>query len=220
MTKKIYINPGHSDTDPGAVGYATERTLNVAVSQYMETYLQEHYDCQVRLNPGSMDDLSAIARDANDWGADLFVSNHFNAAGGDGYEALVYSRERLALGKIFAKQVQAAGQNLRSSSVAPGVKLRPGLTVLKATRMPAIVNEGAFVDNKKDIADWDEPRELQKLGEAYARAAAEFLGLPEKPRKIYRVQAGAYREKANAEKKLQALRQAGFADAFVTVEER
>ena len=31
---KIYINPGHSDTDPGAVGYETERRLNVKVSEY------------------------------------------------------------------------------------------------------------------------------------------------------------------------------------------
>ena len=31
MTKKIYINPGHSNTDPGAVGYETERRLTVKV---------------------------------------------------------------------------------------------------------------------------------------------------------------------------------------------
>ena len=35
MSKKIYINPGHSDKDPGAVGYETERKLNVKVSEFM-----------------------------------------------------------------------------------------------------------------------------------------------------------------------------------------
>lgn len=171
--KKIYINPGHSDCDPGAVGYETERQLNVAVSRYMNNYLLANYACQTRMNPGSVDSLSAICSDANTWGADLFVSVHFNAGGGDGYEALVYNAQRQNLGHVFEKYVLAAGQNSR------GVKLRPGLTVLKNTKMPAIINEGAFVDNRRDIQDWNNSGELQTLGIAYARAAAEFLSLKE-----------------------------------------
>ena len=46
--------------------------------------------------------------------------------------------------------------------------------------MKAILNEGAFVDNQKDIADWDEDYELKKMGVAYAEAAAEWLGLAKK----------------------------------------
>ena len=172
--KKIYINPGHSDKDPGAVGYETERKLNVKVSQYMNEYLLANYDCETKMNPGSMDSLSAICSDANTWGADLFVSNHFNAGKGDGYEALVYNQNRVALGKVFEKYVLSAGQNSR------GVKLRPDLAVLSNTHMAAVANEGAFVDNQKDIADWNEDAELKKLGEAYAKAAAEFLGLEAK----------------------------------------
>ena len=168
---KIYINPGHSDIDPGAVGYETERGLNVKVSDFMAQYLQDNFDCEIRMNPGSMDSLSAIVKDANDWGAELFVSNHFNAAGGDGYEALVYGENRVPLGEIFEKHVKAVGQNSR------GVKLRPGLDVLKYTHMAAILNEGAFVDNLKDIQDWNEDHELEKLGQAYAKAAAEYPGL-------------------------------------------
>ena len=178
--KKIYINPGHSDKDPGAVGYETERRLNVAVSRYMNEYLLLNYECETRMNPGTMDSLTAICNDANGWGADLFVSNHFNAGDGDGYEALVYSQKRVALGKIFAKYVKTAGQNLRLYGAAPGVKIRPELGVLKGTAMPAVLNEGAFVDNQKDIVDWNEDAELKVLGEAYAKAAAEFLELEKK----------------------------------------
>jgi N-acetylmuramoyl-L-alanine amidase len=173
--KKIYINPGHSDRDPGAVGYETERRLNVAVSNHMNQYLLDNYECETRMNPGSMDGLTAICNDANKWGADLFVSNHFNAGGGDGYEALVYSQKSVPLGRVFEDHVLAIGQNSR------GVKIRKDLTVLKKTKMPAVLNEGAFVDNKKDIQDWNDDAELKKLGIAYAKAAAEFLGLKEKP---------------------------------------
>ena len=211
--KKIYINPGHSDTDPGAVGYETERKLNVKVSEFMNEYLLSHYECETRMNPGTMSSLTAIANDANKWDADLFVSNHFNAGGGDGYEALVYGEKRRALGEVFEKYIKAIGQNSR------GVKFRPGLAVLKYTDMPAVLNEGAFVDNKKDIQDWNEDHELKKMGEAYAKAAAEFLGLAEKKvepvsDKIYRVQVGAYRDIKNAEATVKKLKDAGF-DAII-----
>ena len=176
--KKIYINPGHSDKDPGAVGYETERRLNVAVSKHMNDYLLANYDCETRMNPGSMDSLSAICKDANNWGADLFVSNHFNAGGGDGYEALVCNQKRVELGKVFEKHVKAVGQNSR------GVKIRSDLYVLKNTNMPAVLNEGAFVDNKKDIQDWNDDAELKKLGIAYAKAAAEYMGLEEKKQPV------------------------------------
>lgn len=219
--KKIYINPGHSDRDPGAVGYETERELNVYVAAEMAVYLTGHYDCQVRV--GSGDSLYALCDEANSWGADLFVSVHFNAAGGDGFECYVYSDKTVELGKIFARHVEAVGQNLRSSAVAPGVKLRTNLAVLYRTAMPAILTEGAFVDNLKDIQDWNDPEELQKLAVAYAKAAAEYLKLEQReqqpvqdqPQVWYRVQVGAYREKQNAEKMLKKLQAAGFADAYI-----
>ena len=77
---KLYINPGHSNKDPGAVGFETERRLNVAVSNFMDEYLQENYIVETRQNPGTMGNLYEICRDANSWGADLFVSNHFNVS--------------------------------------------------------------------------------------------------------------------------------------------
>jgi N-acetylmuramoyl-L-alanine amidase len=174
MSKKIYINPGHSVKDPGAVGYETERELNVKVSKYMNDYLVKNYECETKVTGDNILKTSAVARDANAWKADLFVSNHFNAGGGDGYEALVVADNRKGLGEVFNKHVKAIGQNSR------GVKIRPNLVVLKATNMPAVLNEGAFVDNKKDITDWNDDNALKKMGEAYAKAAAEYLDLPKK----------------------------------------
>ena len=217
--KKIYINPGHSDKDPGAVGYETERKLNVAVSQYMNEYLLANYVCETRVY--SNDSLTAVCNDANNWGADLFVSNHFNAGGGDGYEALVYSQKRVPLGEIFAKQVQTAGQNLRLYGAAPGVKIRTDLAVLKNTAMPAVLNEGAFVDNLKDIQDWNDDAELKSLGVAYAKAAAEFLDLEKKaqPKNVYYVHystsLGPF-DKQTADNLVAVLKTAGHNDVGIT----
>jgi N-acetylmuramoyl-L-alanine amidase len=92
------------------------------------------------------------------------------------------------------------------------VKLRPDLGILRLTNMPAVLNEGAFVDNQKDIQDWNEDAELQKLGIAYAEAAAEFLGLAKKAAEnaLYRVQVGAYRNPNGANAMQQSLKAAGF----------
>lgn len=222
MAKRIYIDPGHSEKDPGAVGYAVERDLNEKTAKFMNEYLQATYVCETKVDPITTNSTSQVASNANAWKADLLVSIHFNAGGGDGFEALVYSNARKALGLIFEKHVKAIGQNSR------GVKLRPDLGVLRLSNMPAVLNEGAFVDNKKDIQDWDEDHELKKLGEAYAKAAAEFLGLEKKaaapapaPKEsgyIYRVQVGAYTNKSGAEKELERLRAAGFGGIIVKAE--
>ena len=196
---KIYINPGHSDKDPGAVKYETERKLNVAVSNHMKNYLEANYECEIRMNPGSMDSLSAICKDANTWGADLFVSNHFNAGGGDGYECYVYDEKRRPLGQVFEKHIKAIGQNSR------GVKIQPNFVVLRDTKMPAVLNEGAFVDNKKDIQDWNDDAELKKMGEAYAKAAAEYMGLKAKTPAQYYAKIGPFATKAEADAVVKAL---------------
>lgn len=172
--KKVYIDPGHSIIDPGAVGYEVERDLNEKVASFMNDFILGNYVCETKVGDISINSVSIIAKEANEWGADLFVSIHFNAGKGDGYEALVYSKNREALGRVFEKHILAIGQNSR------GVKLRPDLGVLRLTNMPAVLNEGAFVDNLKDIQDWNDDAELKAMGIAYAKATAEYLNLEEK----------------------------------------
>ena len=175
--KKIYINRGHSDNDPGAVGYEVERELIVKVGNYMESYLKANYKCSIKNSPGTVDSLTTISNAANAFGADLTVSIHFNAFKkntGDGAEFLVYGENRKELGLIFEKYVVAIGQNSR------GVKYRPDLGILRLTNMPCILVECAFVDTWKDIKDWNDNVELKKMGEALAKAAADYLNLPSK----------------------------------------
>lgn len=170
---KIYFDAGHGGSDPGAVKYVKEADVAMKVVEYAVAYMKEHYICEVYQDVSS-DSLNTIVSRANKWKADLFVSIHFNAGGGDGYEALVYSSANKKLGQHFEKYVKAAGQNSR------GVKYRPDLAVLRDTNMKAILNEIAFVDNKTDISDWDEDAELKKMGEALAEAAASWVGAKKK----------------------------------------
>ena len=67
------------------------------------------------------------------------------------------------------------------------MKYRPDLGVLRLTDMQAVLVECAFVDNKKDIKDWDENAELKKMGIALAKAAADWLNLPAKKMADFKV---------------------------------
>lgn len=173
---KLVVDRGHGGGDNGAVGYVKERAVAVKVGNYMVDYLKKNYKVDIMETKGT-DNLNIRCRKANDWGADLFVSIHYNAGKGDGYEALVYSADNKKLGQCFENQVKAIGQNSR------GVKYRPDLAVLRLTNCKAVLNEIAFVDNKKDIKDWDEPAELKKMGIALAEAAADWLNLTKKAAK-------------------------------------
>ena len=171
MSKRIYLDAGHGGKDPGACANGLkEADLAIKVVGYMASYLSKNYQCEIYKDTSS-DDLNTICRRANAWKPDLFVSVHYNAGGGDGYEALGYSKANEALGRCFEKHVKAVGQNSR------GVKYRPDLAVLRLTNCKAILNEIAFIDTKKDIKDWDEASEMKTMGIALAKACAEWLGL-------------------------------------------
>lgn len=171
---KIYLDAGHGGYDPGAVGYVTESKVNIKVVNFMYSYLTSNYECSVYKDITANDSLRTICNRANKWGADLFISIHFNAGKGDGFEALVYGPNNKDLGELFCKYAKSVGQNLR------GVKYRPELGVLRMTDMQAVLCEVAFVDNWKDIKDWKSDTQLKKMAEALARAAAERLNLKKK----------------------------------------
>lgn len=167
---RIFLDAGHGGADSGAVGYVVEAEDTIKTVKYMAECFRDNYECEVYADT-SADSLATITARANKWKADLFISIHENAGGGDGFECFVYSKARKNLGELFEARVLEVGQNSR------GVKYEPELIVLNSTDMPAILLETAFVDNKKDIKDWDEPKELKKMAEAYCKATADYLKL-------------------------------------------
>ena len=194
---KIYFDAGHGGSDPGAVKYVREADMNVKVVNFAVDYLEKHFEVEVYKDVTG-DSINAITNRANQWKADLFVSVHFNAGGGDGFEALVYSSANKALGVCFEKYVKQIGQNSR------GVKYRPDLGVLRLTNMNAILCEIAFVDNKKDISDWDEDSELKIMGRALALACADWLDLEVKSESVtyMTLEALNFREKPDLKSKV------------------
>lgn len=147
MPIKIFIDPGHGGSDPGAVSKIKE-------SQYTLSYALElgrvlkllGFDVAYSRTTDVDVSLANRCTNANSWGADYFISVHFNAGEGTGIETFALSAG--GQGEKLADAVQS-GLIASTGAVNRGVKLA-NFQVLRDTNMPAILIEGGFVDNDTD----------------------------------------------------------------------
>lgn len=80
---KIFIDPGHGGSDPGATGNGLqEKTLTLQIALALRTILTNEYeDVSLLLSRTSDQYVSLNDRTnaANNWGADFFLSIHVNS---------------------------------------------------------------------------------------------------------------------------------------------
>lgn len=214
---KVFLSAGHGGSDPGAVSNGLyEKAINLNALLSCEKILTKHGVDVVCSRKADVDDpVAQEVKEANASNADIAVSFHANAGGGDGFEAYHHSSSSKGkkLAKLCEKHVKALGQNSR------GVRHGDGLYFVKNTKMTAVLVESFFVDNATDKEIGDSILEQKAFGKAYAKAILEFLDIPYKdePAKgsIYRVQVGAYSSDVSAKKMVTKLKNAGF-DAIIT----
>lgn len=161
---KIYIDQGHNPVNPnaGAEGNGVrEQDITYRIGQELAALLRRSGNYEVRLSrptpntqlgTSNTSSLRARTNDANSWGADYFISLHTNASdnsSASGVEAFAYARgtRAFALGEDIVNNL-AEATGLRNR----GIKLRPGLYVLKQTNMPAVLVEMGFITNPRDAA--------------------------------------------------------------------
>ncbi len=208
---KVFLSAGHGGTDPGACAYGLkEKDINLQTLLACKSELERHGVTVIasRVKDES-DPVSQEVKEANASRADIAVSFHANAGGGDGFEAFYYqgSAYGLKLAALGEKYVKALGQNSR------GVKRGNHLSFIKNTKMTAVLFESFFVDNDKDNNIGDTVAKQKALGVAYAKAILEYLGI-EYENKLYRVQVGAFKKKSSAETLRDELKARGY-DAVI-----
>lgn len=164
MAIKIYIDQGHNPVNPNAGSEGNglrEQDIVYRIGQLLAERLRADGRFAVRLSrptastqlgTSNATSLAARVNDANSRGADYFVSLHTNASDNSavsGTETLAYSRDTRGYGLA-----QAIQKNVVAVTGLPdrGVKLRPGLYVLRKTRMPAVLAELGFITNPGDAA--------------------------------------------------------------------
>ena len=153
---KIYINPGHGGADSGAVGIGGRQEKDDALryaSAVAEKLKAAGHTVELERNADYLINVKDIAKNANLWGADLFIAFHRNAGGGDGAECLIVTGAS-ATSREMAQVIQSAlvGVGFRDR----GVKVQDRNTyVLSHTTMPATTIECGFVDNAGDNVLFD-----------------------------------------------------------------
>ena len=209
---KVFLSAGHGGSDPGAVANGLyEKTINLNTLLACKSELERHgVKVVCSRTKDENDPVTQEVKEANSSGADLAISFHINAGGGDGFEVFYYnsSSKGKKLASLCEKHVKALGQNSR------GLKQGNHLHFIKKTTMTAVLVESFFIDNKTDKTIGDTLAEQTAFGVAYAKAILEYLGINYKTNKTYRVQVGAYNNKANAETMSKKLKAAGF-DAII-----
>ena len=163
MAIKIYIDQGHNPSgfNTGAEGNGYfEQDITFAVGIELYALLSENPEFIPRLSRPTPETILGTSnnssvtervREANTWGADVFLSIHTNASvnpAANGTEALVYSASStVAMGLAESILTEL---NLVTGLRNRGIVLRPGLYVLRRTAMPSIVIELGFISNPAD----------------------------------------------------------------------
>lgn len=172
---KIALDAGHGGSDPGAVYKGRQEKedtldLTLAVGDILK---KNGIDVYYTRTTDEYETPFKKATDANNSGADLFVSIHRNSSENpnqySGVETLVYSDTGLKaeVARNINNQLEDAGfKNL-------GVDERKNLVVLKRTKMPAVLVEVGFINNDKDNYLFDE--EFDSIAQAIADGILESI---------------------------------------------
>ena len=136
--KKIFLNPSNQ-TSNSVSGGGNEAQYALICAKLASTILKG-----AGFSVVVDQDFTNAPKNANSWGADIFISMHTNAGGGHGTEVLYKSTGGKAVAtKVLSGLLGAVGYQSR------GLKYRTNLHVLNNTNMYACLTEAVFHDCTK-----------------------------------------------------------------------
>lgn len=223
---KIFIDPGHGGSDPGAVSNGLqEKNITLTIAKRISEILTTEYNnvsIQMSRTGDQTISLNSRTNAANKWGADFYMSVHINSGGGVGFESFVYPRVgrptltyQEKIHKKILEQVQWNNRGLKQAN----------FHVLRETNMPAILTENGFIDHSGDASKLKSSSFLNSLARGHAEGIASAFGLtkkvsnsqpnqPPKPspptNRLFRVQIGAFKDKSNADEIVGRAKAKGF----------
>lgn len=219
---RLCFDYGHSGLDMGAsykgrLEKDDNLKLGLAVAKEVRRHGVKVDETRTTDKTMSLSARSSFERRKN---YDYFISFHRNAfkpETASGVETFTYTRQT-AKARSLASRIQ---KNLVGVGFKDrGVK-KANFHVLRETRSPAVLIEVGFIDNSKDNIIFDS--KFDEIVEAITRAILDEVGVKYKPinsrpskpasnskETYYRVMAGSYKNRKNAEAQIKKLRQAGF----------
>lgn len=215
---KVFIGVGHGGSDPGAVSNNTkEKDLNLSIALACRDVLVKHgVSVKMSRTKDENDILSEEIKECNAFAPDLAIDIHNNAGGGDGAEAFYHhgGGKSKTLSENVLAEIVKIGQNSRGAKIRKNKDGKDYYGFIRQTSCPSVIIECAFVDNATDLQIIASEGKRELMGEAIAKGILKSLGIVYMSERVYRVQVGAYKLKANAEAMQKKLKKAGF-DAYI-----
>lgn len=217
----IYISPSSQPANTYAVGNTNEQEQCRKIAAALEKELDR---CGFNSKAGLSGTMYTRVAESNAMGADLHLPIHTNACDGKvaGLRIFVYKKGGEA--EKIAKAIDAELAPI-TPGTSDGISAQPQLYEVKNSKGLCVYIEVGFHDNKEE-AKWI-IEHTQEIAVAIAKGLCNHYGVkyvaaeskpaevkPAESNVFYRVQVGAYNEKANAEKMLKQLKVAGF-DGFI-----
>lgn len=171
------LQPAHGGRDPGAVYNGRQEkidtlSLTLAIGQILQ---ERGIDVLYTRTTDIYESPYQKAMEANEAGVDFFISIHRNSFPQDnavsGVESLVYDKSgiKLEMAENIDEQLEGIG------FVNLGVKARPGLVVLRRTKMPAVLVEVGFINSDTDNMLFDD--NFSDIALAIAEGILDTLGI-------------------------------------------
>lgn len=233
---KLALNGGHYKGTPGKrclkkldKNETREWVLNDRICDKIEKKLKEYEGyslLRIDDTTGSTDvSLAKRTTKANAWGADFYLSIHHNAGikGGKGGGVMAYTYTKVDnVTKAWQKELYNAiikNTGLKGNRSTPLASAN--LHECRETKMPAVLLECGFMDSATDVPIILTDDFADKVASACVSVIVSKGGLKKKKvetsstsQSLYRVQVGAFFDKANAIDLVNKLKKDGY-DAII-----
>lgn len=224
MSKRIYVSPSSQNENLYATGGTNEKEQCEKIAKACVAFLQKNgFEVKTRYNS----DMYVRVAESNAFGADMHVAIHTNATANHkvtgGTSILLYD---------LTGERKKAGQAVLDSlaPITPGKSAErllayPGFYEIKNTKAIAVYCECEFHDTKEGAEFII--KNTTAIGEAIAKGICNYYGVKFTDNKenknnasssdetLYVVQAGAFKEKKNAQNLVNKLKKSGF-NCFIT----
>ncbi|MGL5328381.1 MAG: N-acetylmuramoyl-L-alanine amidase [Peptostreptococcaceae bacterium] len=217
---KWYLDFGHGGKDPGALGQnkSKESDTVLKIGLLVKNTLEEAFEKVITTREDntyySLDYRSSKANKEN---CDYFVSLHMNSSTNKtakGCEVWVYDKNS----KLYNLSTNLC-KNISSKTNTPnrGVKISKDFSVLRKTKMPALLIEIDFISNLEVEGNLASSNYIKDVAGTISSTLLSFVNKSINNDGIfYRVCIGSFNDKNNAVKLKNEAISKGFKDTFIT----
>src|SRR5699024_1233452 len=181
---RIFIDPGHGGSDPGASANGLqEKDVTLDIALKTRDILNEQYSGHTAKLSRTEDitkSLNERTNEANNWGANCFVSIHINSNQATGFESYTYNGDYDGKETTYDIRRSIHNEIVQQTGFSDRGLKEENLHVLRESNASAILTENGFIDNADDARKLKDEAYIYKIAQGHADGIAKALGLPEK----------------------------------------